>query len=591
LTKQTTSLSLSKPEITDKIVDTITQLASNFDVIDSSLAEKVSHGDIVLSVKDYGAKGDGISDDTSAIQSCFNVAIANGKDIMFPFGKYLVTSPITITAGAIGDKIKHPRIYGTSYNAQVAMASNVYYGGDKDNATTIIGKNIGANRAVIELLGSSIEQAYQGTIEHIRIDCTDNSNNAKSFCLKVGTGSEFRALKVALVGKNALLTKSGSGNGSGGGGTGVYAFVCSKFEQCRFTAIGDGYSFRDADSENLAYNTGKADNIIFDTCYFYGTAWADVYNGRFLNCMFQVYPNRGNISYGTALDNVTVDYSTGLLITAGNVVVDNCYFEDYRNAIIVQTVRTFLHVKVENTFFNSFSNELIGGVHPSANSAIQCLTNPIQTTITANSLIIDNCNVYETDDHLFTDSIFKNLNANVFRVTNTNIYGRSVLVDIQDRITDTASFSRTIHNNQGYDAMRLKELNFDLTVTGSTTNATLKDTDISAYKFDKSCCLNYVEIYVNKKTVASTEFFVGFTNSNGNSRFISFSDLLANKVMESTNGFIARIYMIPKGSPIDISDKRYMFKKGETLTVQFYSGNFNTGDNSTVMKVKSFIEY
>jgi hypothetical protein len=39
LTKQTTSLSLSKPEITDKIVDTITQLASNFDVIDLSLAD------------------------------------------------------------------------------------------------------------------------------------------------------------------------------------------------------------------------------------------------------------------------------------------------------------------------------------------------------------------------------------------------------------------------------------------------------------------------------------------------------------------------------------------------------------------------
>jgi hypothetical protein len=40
LTKQTASLNLSKPEITDKIVDTITQLASNFDVIDSSLADE-----------------------------------------------------------------------------------------------------------------------------------------------------------------------------------------------------------------------------------------------------------------------------------------------------------------------------------------------------------------------------------------------------------------------------------------------------------------------------------------------------------------------------------------------------------------------
>jgi hypothetical protein len=53
LTKQTTSLSLSKPEITDKIVDTITQLASNFDVIDSSLAQKAQQTDLTngLSLK------------------------------------------------------------------------------------------------------------------------------------------------------------------------------------------------------------------------------------------------------------------------------------------------------------------------------------------------------------------------------------------------------------------------------------------------------------------------------------------------------------------------------------------------------------
>lgn len=50
----------------------------------------------VVSVKDFGAVGDGVTDDTAAIQA----AIDSGLDIKFPDGTYLVTSQLTIsTAG------------------------------------------------------------------------------------------------------------------------------------------------------------------------------------------------------------------------------------------------------------------------------------------------------------------------------------------------------------------------------------------------------------------------------------------------------------------------------------------------------------
>jgi hypothetical protein len=80
LTKQTTSLSLSKPEITDKIVDTITQLANNFDILDSSLAD--SANDLVgrgINVNyPFGTsltpvKGDG-TDESTAIQAIHDYA-------------------------------------------------------------------------------------------------------------------------------------------------------------------------------------------------------------------------------------------------------------------------------------------------------------------------------------------------------------------------------------------------------------------------------------------------------------------------------------------------------------------------------------
>lgn len=52
----------------------------------------------VISVKDYGAKGDGVTDDTSAIRSCCADAVS-GVTIFFPRGSYKISGTITIPAG------------------------------------------------------------------------------------------------------------------------------------------------------------------------------------------------------------------------------------------------------------------------------------------------------------------------------------------------------------------------------------------------------------------------------------------------------------------------------------------------------------
>lgn len=65
----------------------------------------------VVSVKDFGAVGDGVADDTAAIQAAVNYAIARSAhaallgfstDILFPSGEYLVTSTITVPGGRVG---------------------------------------------------------------------------------------------------------------------------------------------------------------------------------------------------------------------------------------------------------------------------------------------------------------------------------------------------------------------------------------------------------------------------------------------------------------------------------------------------------
>lgn len=85
----------------DEIDANITALDSSIDSINSSLGTKVNKGDLILNVKDYGAVGDGVSDDTAAIST----ALENGKPIYFPDGTYIVN-------GFITKSNKNVKIYG-----------------------------------------------------------------------------------------------------------------------------------------------------------------------------------------------------------------------------------------------------------------------------------------------------------------------------------------------------------------------------------------------------------------------------------------------------------------------------------------------
>ncbi|RQZ17230.1 hypothetical protein DIE15_12210 [Burkholderia sp. Bp9031] len=54
-----------------------------------------------ISVKDYGAVGDGVTDDTAAIQRAINAAIARKAMLYFPCGNYLVSSNLNVSNASL----------------------------------------------------------------------------------------------------------------------------------------------------------------------------------------------------------------------------------------------------------------------------------------------------------------------------------------------------------------------------------------------------------------------------------------------------------------------------------------------------------
>lgn len=87
---------------------------------------KQTWGNLVVNVKTYGAKGDGTTDDTAAIQSCFNAAKQMcldggfyGITVMFPPGVYKITATITIPI--------YVNISGSGLNATII---NALFNGD-----------------------------------------------------------------------------------------------------------------------------------------------------------------------------------------------------------------------------------------------------------------------------------------------------------------------------------------------------------------------------------------------------------------------------------------------------------------------------
>jgi hypothetical protein len=77
----------------------------------------------VVSVKDFGAVGDGVADDTAEIQAAINHCALAGNSLFLPAGVYLVTAALSIPQQQGGIEI-----FGEAYNSPFNLQNSVWEG-------------------------------------------------------------------------------------------------------------------------------------------------------------------------------------------------------------------------------------------------------------------------------------------------------------------------------------------------------------------------------------------------------------------------------------------------------------------------------
>lgn len=133
----------------------------------------------LVSVKDYGAKGDGVTNDTAAVTAALNYAGAHGLTAYFPNGIYLLTSRIGLTAGY------NPSIKGQSYGGATLRASGITLNGngfiDYTSASNFVVEDM-----VFDFNNSTITVGSEEAIGFI--NCTDFYFNRNRVLHLVGSG-------------------------------------------------------------------------------------------------------------------------------------------------------------------------------------------------------------------------------------------------------------------------------------------------------------------------------------------------------------------------------------------------------------------
>ena len=284
-----------------------TTLNEQLEGVSSQLTHKPNKNDLFIDVKDYGAKGDGVTDDTQSIKNAIS-DLRSGMTLYFPKGTYIVSETLQPTVGNITIKgqysvISAPRdldIVIWRFSNLVNVNIDGLVSTNSINAQTWIQATSTHHLHITNCatdgmkLGFDLSDCYWTKIESVRMQSV-----YQAFQFKSAT--------------NAFQLANLSVHGAG---------IPSTIYECTSGGNITGCSF-EASSGRL--NINKSFGINIDGNYFEGYGGVEDYifigSGNYkFTCGINI---AGNLFYAGATNAITLCHVEGIAIHGNSITTDN----------------------------------------------------------------------------------------------------------------------------------------------------------------------------------------------------------------------------------------------------------------------------
>jgi len=259
-----------------------------------------------VSVADFGAVGDGVADDTAAIQAAVDYATTNGKSLYVPAGKYLISSSLKIIRPTGEYRADSFRMFGDG-------GGSVFLSKDLSPSTTIFANTDIPILEFDERISGGFNNLY---IEYMRLEQTNSTAAQPVILLEITAGySRFAYLEIR---------HAGTGDG--------FKILKGYLTTIEFTNIVN------RDLVNLGSGVarvGTGVNLVSSQAGGLFTARKVTCRG-FLNGY--IIGNNSTALYSTKLDQCESSVVTDGITIQTNIVksvIDACYFEAVYNKCVI----------------------------------------------------------------------------------------------------------------------------------------------------------------------------------------------------------------------------------------------------------------
>ena len=216
-------------------------LSTGADGTVSATTPSFSATSVVINVKDYGAVGDGSTDDTTAIKNAIT-ACGAGDTLYFPKGKYKVTDTLSLTTRI--------NMYGDGQYSMIGMSGNkdlIHYNGTGTSFQRVFVRDLYLLSTSVTSLTSLLkfEQVHDVNVQDVYFSGADINLHLKA-CLR----STFINCQTETTGVDGFLAESKATYGLKSERSGTVSSNGNRFFNCSFRQLFLDYSAHITDTDS-----------------------------------------------------------------------------------------------------------------------------------------------------------------------------------------------------------------------------------------------------------------------------------------------------------------------------------------------------